>query len=90
MPERELYLCVRNIRSCNLLALCRVEPNWDPQGSHCGNLGVHLRHLSLLLLWLFAFLYRCLPLPLLFAFSYGLGGGALHQAIRDIVGEAPD
>jgi hypothetical protein len=29
-------------------------------------------------------------MPLLFAFSYGLGGGALHQAIRDIVGEAPD
>ena len=26
-------------------------------------------------------------LPLLFAFSYGLGGGALHQALRDIVGE---
>jgi Fe2+ transport system protein B len=25
-------------------------------------------------------------LPLVFAFSYGLGGGALHQAIRDIVG----
>ena len=25
--------------------------------------------------------------PLLFAFSYGLGGGALHQALRDIVGE---
>jgi len=29
-------------------------------------------------------------LPLLFAFSYGLGGSALHQALRDIVGEAPD
>ncbi len=26
-------------------------------------------------------------LPLLFAFSYGLGGSALHQALRDIVGE---
>ncbi len=26
-------------------------------------------------------------LPLLFAFSYGLGGGALHQALRDIIGE---
>ncbi len=29
-------------------------------------------------------------LPLLFAFSYGLGGGALHQALRDIVGEAAE
>lgn len=27
-------------------------------------------------------------LPVLFAFSYGLGGGALHQALRDIVGES--
>jgi len=26
-------------------------------------------------------------LPPLFVFSYGLGGGALHQALRDIVGE---
>ena len=26
-------------------------------------------------------------LPALFVFSYGLGGGALHQALRDIVGE---
>jgi hypothetical protein len=25
-------------------------------------------------------------LPIVFAFSYGLGGGAIHQAIRDIVG----
>lgn len=25
-------------------------------------------------------------LPIVFAFSYGLGGGALHQAVRDIVG----
>ena len=29
-------------------------------------------------------------LPVLFAFSYGLGGGALHQALRDIVGEGGD
>jgi len=29
-------------------------------------------------------------LPLLFAFSYGLGGSALHQALRDIVGEEAD
>jgi hypothetical protein len=29
-------------------------------------------------------------LPVLFAFSYGLGGSALHQALRDIVGEPPD
>ncbi len=27
-------------------------------------------------------------LPIVFAFSYGLGGGALHQAMRDIVGTA--
>ena len=27
-------------------------------------------------------------LPILFAFSYGLGGGALHQALRDIIGSA--
>ena len=26
-------------------------------------------------------------LPVLFAFSYGLGGAALHQAMRDLVGE---
>ena len=29
-------------------------------------------------------------LPVLFAFSYGLGGSALHQALRDIVGEEPE
>ena len=29
-------------------------------------------------------------LPPLFAFSYGLGGSALHQALRDIVGEESD
>jgi hypothetical protein len=29
-------------------------------------------------------------MPVLFAFSYGLGGAALHQALRDIVGEEPD
>ena len=29
-------------------------------------------------------------MPLLFAFSYGLGGAALHQAFRDIVGESED
>jgi hypothetical protein len=29
-------------------------------------------------------------LPLLFAFSYALGGSALHQALRDIVGEPAD
>jgi len=27
-------------------------------------------------------------LPVLFAFSYGLGGAALHQAVRDIVGQS--
>ncbi|MBN1142707.1 MAG: F0F1 ATP synthase subunit delta [Deltaproteobacteria bacterium] len=27
-------------------------------------------------------------LPIVFAFSYGLGGGALHQALRDIIGSA--
>lgn len=25
-------------------------------------------------------------LPIVFAFSYGLGGGAIHQALRDLVG----
>lgn len=28
--------------------------------------------------------------PPLFAFSYGLGGGALHQALRDFIGEPAD
>ncbi len=31
-----------------------------------------------------------IQLPLVFAFSYGLGGAALHQALRDLVGEAPE
>lgn len=28
--------------------------------------------------------------PPLFAFSYGIGGGALHQAVRDFVGDPPE